>query len=333
MSLDSGVRRFSEHYEKNQNMVDSISVISPGWRATDANGAIITDGVLYFYEAGTSTPLEVFSDANLTASLGVSVSCDSSGYPVTSGNAKTIIYAGVRSYKIKLIESSTGVKIWEHDYVRAANQVPLHPTTIGHYTSTTGIGTITLGDTISGCRSFVESSIQDGYTVYIIIKDGDYYEESHGVYNATAGTVTRVLMHSTTGALLNLSGNALVYLNPHAEYLQNGSWTAYTPTLTAENNGTFTATASGRYLKIGKTVFIELNITITNSGTAINSCYASLPFAAVGSQVLAGREIAVVAVSVTGLLQGSQCNIRRYDAGTIFVNNYNVILSGVYECS
>lgn len=81
-------------------------------------------------------------------------------------------------------------------------------------TPTTGTGTLTLGATEPGFRSF--GSIPDGSTVSYAIQDGILRETGRGVYNATAGTLTRVLEASTTGSLLNLSGSAVVFITPIA---------------------------------------------------------------------------------------------------------------------
>lgn len=101
-------------------MVDSISVIGPGWRATDNNGNVITDGILSFFDSGTSDAKTVYSDAALSTSLGTTVSCNSAGYPITSGNAKTLIYTGAAPYKIRLSSVLFGGTVWEHDAVRGA---------------------------------------------------------------------------------------------------------------------------------------------------------------------------------------------------------------------
>jgi len=101
-------------------MTDSISVIGPGWRATNTSGSIITDGILAFFDAGTSNARTVYSDSSLSTSLGTTVDCNSGGYPVTSGNARTLIYTGNTAYKVRLTSVLGGGTIWEHDNVRGA---------------------------------------------------------------------------------------------------------------------------------------------------------------------------------------------------------------------
>lgn len=101
-------------------MVDSISVIGPGWRATDTSNALITDGILEFYDAGTSNARTVYSDSALSSSLGTTVDCNSGGYPVTSGNARTLIYTGNTAYKVVLTSATVGGTVWSHDNVLGA---------------------------------------------------------------------------------------------------------------------------------------------------------------------------------------------------------------------
>jgi hypothetical protein len=101
-------------------MVDSVAVLPPGWRAFDNNGNLLTDAILAFFDAGTSNARTVYSDANLSVSLGTTVNCNSAGYPVSSGNAKTLIYTGSTAYKIRLTSVLFGGTVFEHDNVRGA---------------------------------------------------------------------------------------------------------------------------------------------------------------------------------------------------------------------
>jgi hypothetical protein len=100
-------------------MTDSIRVLDPGWRALDANGDVYSGAVLHFFDAGTSTPRTVYSDSGLSTSLGVTVTCDSGGYPTSDGNAKTLIYTGTTAYKVTL-KNSAGTTIWSHDNIAGA---------------------------------------------------------------------------------------------------------------------------------------------------------------------------------------------------------------------
>lgn len=84
-------------------------------------------------------------------------------------------------------------------------------------TFTTGTGSVTLGAAVDGGVDF--SSVPDGGTVSYAITDVvggiTFREVGRGVKTGT--TLTRGFLQSTTGALLNLSGNATVGITALAE--------------------------------------------------------------------------------------------------------------------
>ncbi|KTE23144.1 MULTISPECIES: hypothetical protein [unclassified Sphingopyxis] len=82
-------------------------------------------------------------------------------------------------------------------------------------TSTTGTGTITLGTADTGFFTVSGADGVDGATYSYVIEDGGNSEISWGVWNSSANTLTRNLIKSTTGSLLNLSGSAKVFVSPN----------------------------------------------------------------------------------------------------------------------
>lgn len=82
-------------------------------------------------------------------------------------------------------------------------------------TSTTGTGTITLGTAVDGYQPFTSAGVVNSDVVRYTIEDGDAWEIGSGTYSA--GTLTRVLDESSTGSLLNLSGDAVVYVTAAGE--------------------------------------------------------------------------------------------------------------------
>lgn len=76
--------------------------------------------------------------------------------------------------------------------------------------ATTGTGQVTLGAPLSAKYQAVPA----GYDLDVIdytIEDGNDWEEGYGIYEAAFGTLTRNLIASSTGSLLNLSGNSQVF--------------------------------------------------------------------------------------------------------------------------
>jgi hypothetical protein len=85
------------------------------------------------------------------------------------------------------------------------------------FTSTVGTGTLSLGEPVAGYQTFPIAGVVDGDTVrYVIEDENNAWEIGTGVFDSTANTLTRSLNESSTGSLLNLSGNAQVFLTAAA---------------------------------------------------------------------------------------------------------------------
>lgn len=102
-------------------MADAVNVFPPGQRITDTDGVPIPGATIEFYDAGTTNPKTVYSDAGLSTSLGSVVHTDSAGYPVDAqgGTAKILVYTGNAAYKI-VIKDGNGVTVAPHDDVPGA---------------------------------------------------------------------------------------------------------------------------------------------------------------------------------------------------------------------
>ena len=87
-------------------------------------------------------------------------------------------------------------------------------------TSSTGTGSVSLGSAQSGYQTFADAGISDGDTVRYTIEDGSAWEIGTGTYTHFNTIMSRTLIDSSTGSLLNLSGSATVFLTVASSDLQ-----------------------------------------------------------------------------------------------------------------
>lgn len=107
------------------------------------------------------------------------------------------------------------------------------------------------------------------------------------------------------------------------------AWTAYTPTVTASSGAFTTVSATGRFLAIGKTVFVKVAINITTVGTASGIVQATLPNTSVGGYNLSGN--AGAGFQLTANTVGNQLFLTKYDGTSAISAGATLFGSGVYE--
>jgi len=102
-------------------MTDSVAIFSPGQRVTDEFNALVSNGQLRFFSAGTSDPLVVYSHPDLgdAYSLGSIVDLNAGAYPITAGQHLTLVYTGAETYRVQCRDSD-GNTVWDFDHVRGA---------------------------------------------------------------------------------------------------------------------------------------------------------------------------------------------------------------------
>jgi hypothetical protein len=109
------------------------------------------------------------------------------------------------------------------------------------------------------------------------------------------------------------------------------AWTPYTPTVTIPSGA---GTATGRYKQIGKTVFINIDVTITTGGA---SCVVSLPTGITTASSIAyisGGEVVVSGATFGGRIAGTTLILVCANPLTAAVTTGNrIILSGSFEAA
>jgi hypothetical protein len=118
------------------------------------------------------------------------------------------------------------------------------------------------------------------------------------------------------------------------------AWSAYTPVVAAGSGALTTVSASGRYLQIGKTVQLALEVLVTANGTGGSFILASLPPGISGSaalphgqQIIAGREILITGKMLQALIVGPNAEILNYDNSYPAANGYCLAVTGSFEAA
>lgn len=165
--------------------------------------------------------------------------------------------------------------------------------------------------------------------------DLSQWEVGVGTYNSSTGVLTRgtVLFNSAgTTAKIGFSAVPQVALVALAEDLGVAGWTAYTPTLAAGSGAFTSASAAGKYRQVGKTVHVQIVVSITTNGTAAGSINTSLPVTPNGWATLNGKEGTVNGKSCGGTANSTtDIQILNYDQTYPGVNGATLIVTGVYE--
>lgn len=147
------------------------------------------------------------------------------------------------------------------------------------------------GQVISGDRNVFQGCLLQSVVVQATA-DGTCFDNCQLIVAFTDnGTHTRVINPSDTGIIGAFDNSATSLRNKTINTASGNSvlvdsidvstaWTSYTPTLTAQTGAITTSSATGRYKRIGKTVFAEMDVILTAPGTGSGYLNVSLPVTA-----------------------------------------------------
>lgn len=115
------------------------------------------------------------------------------------------------------------------------------------------------------------------------------------------------------------------------------AWSTYTPTVTPSAGSITTYSAAGRYKTIGKTMFLNVVITITTNGTGSGLLSATMPpgFTAAAASSFSGVESAVLghALRVNIASGASSMVMTKYDNTYPGANGHVLVINGVVEAT
>jgi hypothetical protein len=216
-------------------MPDAIAVFPAGFRCLDADGNPVSGGSLSFFDAGTSNPKTVYSDASLSTSLGVTVYLDSGGHPVSAsgGTNKVLVYTGIAAYKVTALDANAAT-VWSLDNVKGAidtstfvvtSAAPSRPVVSRSDTAWTvasaagDAGTVYKSNPTSGSQTVTLPSAVtagDGYT-FTIMHDGASTTNIVRYQTVSSQTVSQNGASRTSGALVTF-GESLTFVSDGANW-------------------------------------------------------------------------------------------------------------------
>jgi hypothetical protein len=122
-----------------------------------------------------------------------------------------------------------------------------------------------------------------------------------------------------------------------AGIIETPEWRSFTPVLSTTSGALTTASATGKFRRVGKTVSFQIGISIANNGTGSGEIVASLPFvsAAQGNFDAVGRENAQIGKTLHGRVPASQASmvIGNYDNTYPGLNGASISVAGTYEAA
>lgn len=187
----------------------STLVFPPSYRVLDTDGNPVSGAQIQFFEAGTSTPKVVYSDDDLSSSLGSVVYTRSDGYPVASegSNTTVLVYTGEDSYKITILRSDD-TQIFSADNVIGA------PTFVVDSDVTFIVPVVTTGSPVTLAESD-RGKLYNAQTTTITFPAAATLGDNWYVHIRNGGSTTgRVVLSAASGIAYQGTSYTTMYLEP-----------------------------------------------------------------------------------------------------------------------
>lgn len=151
--------------------------------------------------------------------------------------------------------------------------------------------------------------------------------------NLGSGTVPAARMPALTGDCTSTIGTVATTCTSINGVNQTTAWTSFAAAVGCTTGaGTFTTTSS-RSKALGKTIFFEIDATITAIGTCSGSQFQfTLPAIAQSGAGGVGRETAILGTNIAcSVSASSNLMVCKLEGATAVAVNHRYVLSGVYE--
>jgi hypothetical protein len=187
------------------------------------------------------------------------------------------------------------------------------------------------GVSLTGSNNFLSlTNTGSGCTLGAIDFAGDSGENIVNVVgNQATGTPYVGTPNASDQVTVAVSGAVGVVFSQMPEV----AWSTSAPVPTAQSGAFTTASASVRYRKMGKTVYLSCTVTITTNGTAAGSVSVTLPVQPKAGiqQCIPGRATSVSGKALIANMSGTTMNIFNYDNTYPGANGETLVMTGVYE--
>jgi hypothetical protein len=150
---------------------------------------------------------------------------------------------------------------------------------------------------------------------------------------AATATVTGYVPTPPNDATKYLAGNA-TFAQPSLNNLTSAAWTPFTAIMSAQTGAVTAQSSSSSYLQIGKTVFVNVNVTVSNIGTASGlQILGNLPIAPLRPVTGYLRENALNGLGSSWVINGTSGSLQLSgtNANPTWVNGMNYSGFVVYE--